>query len=66
MLKHKVSMEKKVLMVSSYGWRGIAGKKLSKILSEGGFKIVEVIEFKGMPKDEDLEKNEESLNNLIG
>ena len=66
MLKHKVSMEKKVLIISSYGWGGIAGKKLSKILSEGGFKIVKVIEFKGMPKDEDLEKIKETLNELIG
>ena len=44
---HKLSMEKPVLIISSYGWGGIAGRKISKILTDGRFKVFDVIEFRG-------------------
>lgn len=46
----KNSSSKKVLVVSSYGWGSVAGRKVAEKLSSKGFNVVDVIEFRtGIP-----------------
>ncbi len=44
----KAAAKKPVLIVSSYGWGGAAGRKLEEILGKAGFEV-SVVEFKGSP-----------------
>ena len=64
-IKHKVGGGKQVLIISSYGWGGVAGKKLQDILAPE-FNIVDVIEFRGMPSKDYLERVKKALDRLIG
>lgn len=61
----KVRVGKPVLVISSYGWGGVAGLKISKKLSEAGFKVLEKVEFRGQPKREDLEKVKRGVKSLL-
>jgi len=54
LLTAKVKGGKPVVVVSSYGWGGVAGKKMAKALEGAGFNVVGVIEFRGQPGGEDL------------
>ena len=65
LLDKKVKLEKPVLVISSYGWGGVAGLKISKKLSESGFKVVDKIEFHGQPSESDLENVKRSVRSLI-
>ena len=65
LLDKKVKLEKSVLVISSYGWGGVAGLKISKKLSESGFKVVDKIEFHGQPSESDLENVKRSVQSLI-
>ncbi len=56
MIAQKIASEKPVLILSSYGWGGIAGKRIASILSQAGFKVVDIIEFRGLPAG-DTEEN---------
>ncbi len=47
-LAEKAAASKPVLLVSSYGWGGAAGRKLSEILGRAGFRV-HVVEFRGSP-----------------
>ena len=49
LLLAKVPRGKKVLILASYGWGPVAGKKLEKVFKEGGFSPVGVVEFRGSP-----------------
>ncbi len=52
----KIPKNKKVLIISNYGWGGVAGRKLRKLLEDNGFKVVDVIEFKAGELDKYREK----------
>lgn len=43
----KTRYPKPVIIISSYGWGGIAARKLSEKLEKAGFKIVDKVEFHG-------------------
>lgn len=43
----KTRYPKPVVIISSYGWGGIAARKLSEKLEKAGFKIVDKIEYRG-------------------
>ncbi len=64
-LAEKVRAGKKVLIVSSYGWGGVAGSKISEKLSKAGFKVVSRVEFRGTPREEDLAKIKEGISLLF-
>lgn len=62
----KAKVEKPVLIISSYGWGGVAGMRLSKKLEEMGFRVAGKVEFRGYPREEDLEKVREAVGVLLG
>jgi flavorubredoxin len=43
----KIPKNKKVLIVSNFGWGPVAGKKIAEMLKTAGFTIVDVVEFRG-------------------
>ena len=45
LLIDKVNSKKKILIVSSYGWGGVAGRLLKKMFEQSQFEIIDVIEF---------------------
>ena len=47
---------KPVLIISSYGWAGVAARRISEILSDAGFKIIKIIDFQGSAGDAELEE----------
>lgn len=55
-LVKKIKIPKPVLVISSYGWGGVAGSKIVEKITRAGFDVVEKIEFRGKPKSEDLDK----------
>ncbi|MCL7392192.1 MAG: FprA family A-type flavoprotein, partial [Thaumarchaeota archaeon] len=56
---------KPVLILGSYGWAGIVAKKLSEKLTGAGFKVVEMIEFRGSPSEEDVRRIKEGVRRLL-
>ena len=54
----KIPKNKKVLVVTNYGWGGEAGRELKRELEQGGFNIYDVIEFRAgyINKYEDMIK----------
>lgn len=64
-VSHKLRSNKHVLILSSYGWGGVAGRKMSETLSNAGFNIVDTIEFRGRLSKEDRERIVESVRKLI-
>ena len=61
----KASMGIPVLIISSYGWGGVAGELLSKELSSKGFNVLRVVEFRGMINTESIQKIRVAVNELI-
>ena len=62
LLVHKVKRRKKFLIVSSYGWGGVAARKIREKLEAGGQEVIGVIEFGGKHSLEEIEK----LVNILG
>ncbi len=60
----KANASKPVIIVSSYGWGGVAGKLIRDYLSNTNFKILEVIEFKGSLNENVMEKIEKVVQEL--
>jgi len=56
LLCRKVSAEKNVLILSSYGWGGVAAKKMAETMTKAGFKVSDIVNFKGLPSVEDLKR----------
>lgn len=65
LISKKASSSKPVLILSAYGWGGIAGRKIAQKLSGSGFKIIENISFKGKPRGEVIEKIRDGVRKLI-
>ncbi|MCX8187812.1 MAG: FprA family A-type flavoprotein [Nitrososphaeria archaeon] len=55
MISRKIPGNKPILILSSYGWAGVAGKRLAERFEIAKFPVVDVVEFHGRP-DEDSEK----------
>lgn len=64
LLSRKISSKKKTLIISAYGWGGVAAKKMAESLSKAGFQIVDIIEFNGLPGKTVLEKIRASVRKL--
>ncbi len=56
---------KPMLIIGSYGWAGVAAKKISEKLEGSGFKVIEVIEFRGSADEKDVQRIRESTRKLL-
>jgi len=65
LLIRKVNVEKPILIISSYGWGGMAGKRLREIFSDSNFKISGIVEFRGLPSKDDEENIRENVRKLV-
>lgn len=65
MLVEKCNSEKPILILSSYGWGGVAGRMLKEIFQNSKFRIVDVIEFRGLPDLKVLEEVRKGVEGLI-
>ncbi len=61
----KANSSKPVVIVSSYGWGGVAGKLMKNILSKSKFNIIDVIEYKGSLNTDIKIRIEETINGLL-
>ena len=61
----KTSPSKPVLIISSYGWGGVAGKMMKSTLSRSGFNVIDVIEYKGLLDDNVKARIKESVERII-
>ncbi len=59
------NLGKKVIVISSYGWGGLAGRQMKKILEEKGYSVVDVIEFRGQPSQADIDKVRSSIRAVL-
>jgi len=62
----KVRVRKKVLILSSYGWGGVAATFISRKLDKAGFQIIDKIEFQGQPDENVFEKIRKSIDKMVG
>ena len=67
LIGEKLSYRKdlRFLVMSPYGWSGVAGKKIAEKLKSYGFTNVEVVEWEGAFTDSVLEKASKTLEQLI-
>ncbi len=61
----KIRRPKKVLIISSYGWGGVAGKRLAKKFSEAGHEVVAVVENRGKIGEDGKKTLREALARLL-
>jgi len=64
LLVEKANFDKPVLVLESYGWGGVAGRKIRELLARGGFSRVAVVEFRGKPDSTVYAKVDEALKKL--
>ena len=65
LIARKIPPNKPILVLSSHGWAGVAGKKLAERFRSANFSVIDVMEFKGKP-DEDVKKRIlESVSKLL-
>lgn len=57
--------QKPVLVVGSYGWAGVAAKKVSEKLGGSGFKVIDVIEFQGSASEKNIQRIREGVKKLF-
>lgn len=62
---HKVAYEKPMLLLSTFGWGGMASKQLKPKLEESSFHLVDVIEIKGLLDDESRENILAGVSKLV-
>ena len=61
----KARYEKPVIIISSYGWGGVAGRVMKDIMERHGYRVVDVVEFSGSPSIDDLKAIDEVLNKVL-
>ncbi len=61
----KAPSNKPVLILSSYGWGGVAGRKIREVLEKAGFEIVDVVESKGCLTESLSRRIREAVGKLI-
>lgn len=61
----KIPKNKKALIITNYGWGGAAGKKIKELLSNSGFEVVDVVEFRAGQIHKYRDKIIEATNKLL-
>ena len=64
-LKTKGITGKEAVVLSSYGWAPVAGRRMRELLEEAGFRVIGIIEFQGRPKEIHFEKSRELAERLV-
>jgi len=64
LLVEKANFDKPILVLESYGWGGVTGRKIRELLARGGFSRVAVVEFRGKPDSTIYAKVDEALKKL--
>lgn len=62
----KTNYEKPVLILGSFGWGGMAGRKIETLITRSRFDHVDTLETKGWPSEEDEERIREGVRRLVG
>lgn len=65
LIAKKASYSKPVVVISVYGWGGIAGKKVSKLLANAKYRVIGVLELKGLAKPDMVQSIKDLAKNLI-
>ncbi|MEM4475294.1 MAG: FprA family A-type flavoprotein [Fervidicoccaceae archaeon] len=65
LIAHKLRFERPALVISSYGWRGAAGRLLAEALSKAGYRVVDVVEFRGSLTPETRSRLVEAVDKLV-
>ncbi|ASJ02007.1 MBL fold metallo-hydrolase [Thermococcus profundus] len=61
----KANYEKPVLIVGAFGWGGVAGKKIETLISRSKFDLVDTVESRGRPTEEDERRLREAVRKLV-
>ncbi|HIE58790.1 MAG TPA: FprA family A-type flavoprotein [Hydrogenothermaceae bacterium] len=61
----KTNYNKPVLVLGAYGWGGVVGKEIRKILEKSKFDLVDTIEVKGSTTKDDENKISEGIKKLL-
>ncbi len=61
----KANFEKPALIVGAFGWGGVAGKKIETLISRSKFDLVDTVESRGRPTEEDEKKLREAVRKLV-
>ncbi len=64
LIVEKLRYDKQVLVIASYGWGPVAGGRVSEMLRKAGFRLLDVIEFRGR-MDEDVATRIDNLINSL-
>ncbi|AIF69083.1 hypothetical protein PAP_03315 [Palaeococcus pacificus DY20341] len=62
----KANYEKPVLVLTTFGWGGIAGKKIESLFSKTKFNVIETMEIKGLLQKGLEKKVREGVGKLLG
>ncbi|WP_456366977.1 FprA family A-type flavoprotein [Thermococcus sp.] len=62
----KANYEKPVLIVGAFGWGGVAAKKIETLIARSKFDLVDTVESRGRPTEEDEKRLREAVRKLIG
>ncbi|WP_297509824.1 FprA family A-type flavoprotein [Thermococcus sp.] len=61
----KANYEKPVLIVGAFGWGGVAGKKIETLIARSKFDLVDTVESRGRPTEEDEKRLREAVRKLV-
>lgn len=64
-LTKKVKLAKPVLILTSCGWGPVAGARASEKLKKAGYRVIDVIDFRGQPKGSDIDRIRNGVRLLI-
>lgn len=64
LLINKANSKKKMLIVASYGWGGVAGRLLKKMFEQSQFEVIDIIEFNNTYTREIFEKIVSAIDKL--
>ncbi len=65
LILEKTRYRKPVILIASYGWGGVAGRKIEKMLADGGFEVLGKVEFRGRVREVELRKIDELVSKIM-
>ena len=66
LIMHKADAEQRALLISSYGWGGVARRVISELLKRSKIELVEAVEYRGSPSPSDEERIRLAVKKVIG
>ncbi|MEM3980206.1 MAG: hypothetical protein QXF79_03000, partial [Ignisphaera sp.] len=65
MLMNKVNAEKPIIILNTFGWGKISEDYIKSLFSGSSFKLVEIVNIRGAPKNVDIEKLRQVVEKLF-